>query len=167
MARANFKLIKAIKVAAEKIKSGTDYQWGHMGGCNCGHLAQELTNYSKREIHEYAMRKSGDWTDQVQDYCSTSQMPMDEIISSMMESGLERKDMIELERLGNHDVRVYMGEHGKSLSHNKKEDVVAYMLSWAEMLENELVESIKLPANLLKETKKHSSAAPTSKELIN
>lgn len=167
MARANFKLIKAIKVAAEKIKSGTDYQWGHMGGCNCGHLAQELTSYSKREIHEYAMRKSGDWTDQVQDYCSTSQMPMDEIISSMMESGLERKDMVELERLSNHEVRLYMGEKGKALSHNKKEDVVAYMLAWAEMLENELVESIKLPVNLLKEAKKNVSVAKVAKELVN
>lgn len=154
MARANFKLINAIKKAANKIENGTDYQWGHMGGCNCGHLAQELTPYSKREIHEYAMRKSGDWTDQVQDYCSTSQMPMDEIIASMMESGLERKDMIELERLKNHEVRLFMGKRGINLSHNKKQDVVDYMKAWAEMLEMKLIENIHLPDQLLKQKNK-------------
>lgn len=150
MARANSKLIRAIRKSADKIKNGTDYQWGHMGGCNCGHLAQELTHFSKREIHEYAMRKSGDWAEQVQDYCSTSQMPMDEIISSMMKAGLERKDMVELERLKNQEVRNLMGSKGLDLSHNKKEDVVSYMLAWANLLENQLVEKIKLPEQLLK-----------------
>lgn len=153
MARANFKLINAIRKAANKIENGSDYQWGHMGGCNCGHLAQELTPFTKREIHEYAMRKSGDWTDQVQDYCSTSQMPMDEIISTMMESGLERKDMVELERLKNHEVRLFMGEIGKSLSHNKKQDVVNYMKAWAEMLEIKMLENIHLPKQLMSQTK--------------
>ncbi|SMG29500.1 hypothetical protein SAMN05661096_01854 [Marivirga sericea] len=148
MARPNIKLIKAIKTAARKIQEGTHYQWGHMGGCNCGHLAQELTPYSKREIHEYAMRKSGDWTDQVEDYCSTSAMPMDEIISSMMDSGLERKDMMELERLRNQEVRRCMGKAGMTLSHNSKEDVVDYMFAWAELLEEKLLADIKLPENM-------------------
>lgn len=149
MARANFKLIKAIRKSANKIKNGTDYHWGHMGGCNCGHLAQELTTFTKREIHEYAMRKSGDWTDQVQDYCTSSQMPMDEIISSMMESGLERKDMIELERLQNKEVRRSMGSRGITLSHNKKDHVIDYMLAWANLLESQLIEKIQLPQHLL------------------
>jgi hypothetical protein len=148
MARANIKLIKAIRTAARKIQEGTHYQWGHMGGCNCGHLAQELTPYSKREIHEYAMRKSGDWTDQVEDYCSTSAMPMDEIISSMMDSGLERADMIDLERLKNQEVRRYMGARGVKLYHNSKEDVVDYMLAWANLLEEKLLANIKLPESI-------------------
>lgn len=140
--------MKAIRTAAKKIQEGTHYQWGHMGGCNCGHLAQELTPYSKREIHEYAMRKSGDWTDQVEDYCSTSAMPMDEIISSMMDSGLERKDMIDLERLKNQEVRRFMGERGIKLSHNIKQDVVDYMFAWADLLEEKLLSNIKLPESM-------------------
>lgn len=148
MARASIKLIQAIKQAANKIETGDNYQWGHMGACNCGHLAQELTTYSKREIHEYAMRKSGDWTDQVTDFCATSAMPMDEIISSMMESGLERKDMIELERLKNQEVRRALGEKGKILNHNIKTDVVLYMRTWATLLEEQLISQVKLPANI-------------------
>jgi hypothetical protein len=145
MARANIKLIDAIRKAAKKIEDGSNYQWGHMGGCNCGHLAQELTQFSKREIHEYAMRKSGDWTEQVNDFCGITEMPMDEIISSMMESGLERNDMIELERLKNNEVRKVLGEKGIQLRHNVKEDVVLYMKAWADLLEEELLDKVKLP----------------------
>ena len=148
MARANLKLIQAIKVAAEKIESGENYQWGHMGACNCGHLAQELTTYSKREIHEYAMRKSGDWTDQVNDFCGNTALPMDEIISSMMTAGLERNDMIELERLKNQEVRRALGKRGNTLNHNVKNDVVLYMRTWAELLEQELIDQVELPANI-------------------
>jgi len=148
MARPNIKLIKAIRTAAKKINKGTHYQWGHMGGCNCGHLAQELTPCSKREIHEYAMRKSGDWTDQVEDYCNTSAMPMDEIISSMMDSGLERKDMIDLERLKNQEVRKFMGTAGEKLYHNSKKNVVDYMIAWADLLEEQLLSDIKLPQSM-------------------
>jgi hypothetical protein len=148
MARANIKLIQAIKAAAAKINSEGTYQWGHMGACNCGHLAQQLTPYSKREIHEYAMRKSGDWTDQVVDYCTSSAMPMDEIISSMMEAGLERKDMIELERLTNHEVRRYLGEKGNRLNHNVKEDVVLYMRTWAQLLEEQFISTVTLPKEI-------------------
>lgn len=144
MAKASITLIKAIRAAASKIDKGTNYQWGHMGGCNCGHLAQELTTFSKREIHEYAMRKSGDWTDQVQDYCVGSQLPMDVIISTMMEKGLSREDLVDLERLKNQEVRRYIGKEGESLSHNRKEDVVTYMYAWAEMMENELVEKVDI-----------------------
>ncbi len=158
MARANFKLINAIREAASKIETGSDYQWGHMGGCNCGHLAQELTPFTKREIHEYAMRRSGDWTDQVQDFCSTSQMPMDEVIATMMESGLERKDMVELERLKNHEVRLFMGEKGKTLSHNIKQDVVDYMKAWAVMLELQLIDDIQLPKQLMRHSVKKDHA---------
>ncbi|MFQ3212486.1 MAG: hypothetical protein ACI9C9_000005 [Marivirga sp.] len=148
MARANIKLIQAIKAAADKMNSEGTYQWGHMGACNCGHLAQQLTPYSKREIHEYAMRKSGDWSDQVDDYCSTSAMPMDEIISSMMDSGLERKDMIELERLQNHEVRRYLGKRGNRLNHNIKEDVILYMRTWAQLLEEQLISQVTLPKEI-------------------
>jgi len=150
MARANIKLIEAIRKAADAIQNGTNYQWGHMGGCNCGHLAQELTSFSKREIHEYAMRKSGDWTDQVNDFCGITEMPMDEIIATMMESGLERKDMIELERLKNAIVRKKLGDKGINLRHNSKEDVVLYMKKWADVLAEELLEKVQLPADLVK-----------------
>jgi hypothetical protein len=142
MARANIQLIDAIRTAARKIEEGNLYQWGHMGACNCGHLAQELTPFSKKEIHEYALRKYGDWTDQVRDYCPTSGIPMDEIISTMLTSGLSLEDLIDLERLKNKAVLQRMGVN--MLNHNKKEDVVNYMLTWADLLEDQLLNRIDI-----------------------
>ena len=61
-------LIAAIERTAKKLKNGAAYQWGHMGACNCGNLAQELTSLSKAEIHRFAMERSGDWNYQLRKF---------------------------------------------------------------------------------------------------
>ena len=76
MARASINLIQALRRTANNLLSGSKYQWGHMGACNCGNLAQELTSLTKKEIHDYAMRGHGDWSEQVDAFCPTSTMPM-------------------------------------------------------------------------------------------
>lgn len=53
MARPNPDLIAAIEKTILKLSKGAPYQWVHMGACNCGNLAQELTKLSKAEIHSY------------------------------------------------------------------------------------------------------------------
>ena len=57
MATANPDLIAAIEKTTLNLSKGSPYQWGHMGSCNCGNLAQELTKLSKAEIHSYAMQR--------------------------------------------------------------------------------------------------------------
>jgi hypothetical protein len=47
-------LSEALEIVAERLSSGAPYQWGHMGQCNCGHVAQVLTNKTAREIHQSA-----------------------------------------------------------------------------------------------------------------
>ena len=138
MATANLLLIEAIRKAAVKIETGEEYEWGHMGACNCGHLAQELTRYSKNEIHEYAMRKHGDWTEQSIDFCDTSKQPIDLLISEMMNSGLAIEDISYLEKLSDPKVIAALPAELKHPKHNRKEDVVLYMKTWASVLENEL-----------------------------
>src|SRR5260221_4761026 len=68
MARASLPLIRAIRTAAKKLEASSQYQWGHMGACNCGFLAQEVTRLSKDEIHRRAMLGQGDWSEQLNDY---------------------------------------------------------------------------------------------------
>lgn len=72
MARPNPELIAAIEKTIFKLSKGAPYQWVHMGACNCGNLAQELTKLSKAEIHSYAMQRYGDWSDQILEFCPTS-----------------------------------------------------------------------------------------------
>ncbi|QCK16016.1 hypothetical protein [Mangrovivirga cuniculi] len=139
MARPNKSLINALRKAAEKLNESDKYQWGHMGSCNCGFLAQEITNLNKGEIHTYAMQKYGDWTEQAMDYCTDSKQPFDLIINTMVNEGLTIEDLIELERLKNKEVlkRIPNKDY---LRHNKKDDVVKYMNAWADLLEEKLLE---------------------------
>lgn len=145
MAKPNQELIAAIRRASKKIREGSDYQWGHMGKCNCGHLAQELTHLSKEEIHRSAMAKSGDWSEQVLDYCPTSGFLMDQLIGTMLEAGLDRTDLICLEKLSSPTVLQRIQAARKPLNHNVKADVTLYMNTWADILEERMLEKIQLP----------------------
>lgn len=136
MAKPSPELIAAIRRTANKLQKGSPYQWGHMGSCNCGHLAQEITQLSKKEIHARALRsRSGDWNEQLIDYCPTSGLPMDEVISEMLAAGLDRQDLMELEKLSNSLVLRSLPQHNRHLSHNRREHVILYLNSWADLLE--------------------------------
>ncbi|MEH0156575.1 hypothetical protein V6R21_20670 [Limibacter armeniacum] len=146
MAIPNLSLINAIRSAADAIEQAVHYQWGHMGMCNCGHLAQELTHLSKSEIHEYALRaREGDWADQVAAFCPTSKLPMDLLISTMLDAGLTREDLHHLERLSDPAVIQQFPVEERNLVYNRKEDVVRYMSVWADMLEQIMLKEIALP----------------------
>ncbi|MFC3414709.1 hypothetical protein [Algoriphagus hitonicola] len=130
-------LIAAIERTAKKLKDGATYQWGHMGACNCGNLAQELTYLSKAEIHRYAMERSGDWNDQLLEFCPSSGYPIDLIIEKMLDFGLSLEDLGHLERLSSPQVlQAIPFERRNSLSKNRKEDVILYLQTWAKLLRN-------------------------------
>ena len=57
MAAPSIELIKALRNTANSIERSQHYQWGHMGSCNCGFLAQEITKMTKAEIHARAMQR--------------------------------------------------------------------------------------------------------------
>jgi hypothetical protein len=145
MAQPNIQLIDALRRTAKKLQNGNSYQWGYMGSCNCGNLAQELTNYTQDQIHEYAlMSRSGDWSEQTAAYCPTSKLPLDWVIEAMLEAGLTRKDLQNLEKLSDEQVLRRLAPENRYLQHNQRADVVKYMLAWANMLEEELLQSIQL-----------------------
>lgn len=135
MAKANPQLIEAIEKTILKLSNGAAYQWGHMGACNCGNLAQELTHFSKAEIHQYAMQKHGDWHEQVLDYCPTSGFPIDLMISKMLETGLTLDDLSNLERLSDQTILSQIPkENREKINKNSREDVILYMQTWSKLL---------------------------------
>jgi hypothetical protein len=144
MAKPNLELIQHIRNAAIKLQGSATYQWGHMGSCNCGFLAREISNLTKGEIHQRAMQKYGDWNEQVDDYCPESRLPMDELISQMLNAGLDRKDLKNLEKLSDSKVLKRLPEKQRHLIHNRRDDVVLYLNLWADMLEENLVESLSI-----------------------
>lgn len=152
MARPTPELVYALRQTAKNLKTGAPYQWGHMGGCNCGNLAQELTKLNKDQIHQYAMQRHGDWTEQADDFCPTSQMPIDLLINEMINVGLMLEDLKHLERLDDRQVLARFPLEKRFLKHNVRKDVISYMNAWAELLEEQLLEKITLPTLQMVET---------------
>jgi hypothetical protein len=144
MAQLSVELIQALKNTAHKLESSTSYQWGHMGLCNCGFLAQEITRLTKEEIHRRAMERHGDWSEQLNDYCPTSGLPIDDLISELIAFGFTREELSHLEKLSNPDVLAELPIHERYLKHNNKADVVKYLYTWAAMLEKYLLNKISI-----------------------
>lgn len=146
MATASLHLIAALQRTAEKLSKGAAYQWGHMGSCNCGHLAQELTRFTKAEIHQRALlSRSGDWHEQLIDYCPTSGIPMDDVIGELLAAGLDVDDLKHLERLSDPKILRRLPQHQRYLRHNYRDDVVKYLQSWAGLLEEEWLAKTPAP----------------------
>jgi hypothetical protein len=144
MARTSVELVTQMRQAVKQIASGAPYQWGHMGSCNCGHLAQAITRRSKCEIHARAMQRHGDWDQQLRDYCPQSGLPMDDLIDEMLELGLTRRDLAHLERLSDPLILKALPPDRRYPKHNRREDVVLYLKTWADLLEQELLAKVSL-----------------------
>ncbi|MBE7178052.1 MAG: hypothetical protein INR69_16740 [Mucilaginibacter polytrichastri] len=144
MANARVQVIDALRQAARNISAGMPYQWGHMGSCNCGHLAQVITSRSKAEIHRQAMRSHGDWSEQLTDYCATSGLPFDHIIDEMLNFGFKESDLCHLEKLSDPAVLQCLPPEKRHLRYNLREDAVLYLKTWANHLEDSLISGIEI-----------------------
>ena len=143
MAIPSLKIIDALRKTAKQLENGNRYEWGHMGSCNCGNLAQTVTSFSKAEIQKYALQKTGDWSEQLVDYCPTSGLPMDLIIEKMLDFGFTRQDLRHLEWLSDADILNKIGV--SYLNRNLKSDTILYLQSWANLVEDKLLANVKLP----------------------
>ncbi|AYA38773.1 hypothetical protein D3Y59_03665 [Hymenobacter oligotrophus] len=147
MATCSLSVIENLRATAQRLATQAPYQWGHMGSCNCGHLAQTITHLSKAEIHARALQRYGDWDQQLRDYCPTSGLPIDETIDEMLAAGFTRSDLAHLERLSDPAIRAAITlERRNALRHNMRDDVVLYLRTWAQLLEEQLLAGIELPA---------------------
>lgn len=151
MAKICFEMIQMLRNTASAIAKSPDYQWGHMGSCNCGFLAQQVTHLRKEEIHHRAMQRYGDWNEQLNDYCPTSGLPMDDLIQRMLSAGFDVDDLKHLERLSDNKILSMIPTGERDLRHNVKTDVVLYLNAWANQIENALVDQLRLPAFISQE----------------
>lgn len=157
MAIPSIALIEALKETADRLEKGAYYQWTHQGSCNCGHLAQTITKFTKEEIHRFALEKEGMWEDHALAFCPTSGYTVDHIIKSMVNIGLTTEDIANLEKLSDKKVLSYIPYEKRQLKHNKKEDVILYMRAFSQMLEDKLFEINKnqIESNLNKAFKNY------------
>lgn len=139
MARATQPLIKALRESASNLQQGARYEWGHVGRCNCGHLVQAVTRKSASEIYRSFDVQLDEWTEHAQEFCPTTNRSVEDILDELIAIGFERKDVRHLEYLSDDAVLQRLPEERRFLRRNAREDVVLYLSTMAEMLEEELV----------------------------
>jgi hypothetical protein len=152
MAKASIEIIEVLRKTASILEKSDRYQWGHMGSCNCGFLAQQITSLRKEQIHTRAMERYGDWSEQLNDYCPASGLAFDELISDMLAFGFDSEDLKHLEKLSDGQILRSLPLLDRNLKHNLKEDVIKYLVAWAAQLEERLIDTIKLPSFAKRET---------------
>ena len=145
MAHPNITLINALREAAQNLRNGAHYAWGHHGSCNCGHVLQVVTQLSKEEIVRHAQTIYGEWTEIAEEYCGVSAAPAYLLVSRLEKIGLTPTDIHNLEYLEDRKVLDALPGGFRWLKKNVREDVIVYFETMANLLEEELLNSIPLP----------------------
>lgn len=163
MATATIELIQALRETATRLKNGSHYAWGHHGACNCGNLAQVVTNLSEGEILRYAHAGIGEWTELAQEFCPVTQLPINMLISQLEAIGLTPTDIHHIEYLTDREVLNHLEGGFRWLKRNKREDAIAYFNAFANLLEEQLANSINIDMVAMQQSQ---SARRTAQEPV-
>ena len=148
MAHTNFALIEALRETATRLKQGAPYAWGNHGSCNCGNLLQVVTQLKQEEILAYAHTGIGEWTELAEDYCPLTNAPVNLLLFKLQQLGLTPTDIHNLEYLEDRSVLESLDGGFRWLKRNQREDVIAYFEAYANLLENQLIDTIQIPDTL-------------------
>ena len=153
MTAATWNLAAALRVTAARLRGTASYQWGHFGACNCGHLAQTLTQKTPADIQRAAVEAASwarppvdDWTDAAIEYCPTSGLPIDAILSEMLDAGLTLEAIRRLEYLADPRVLRRLPAGRRHLRRNSRDDLILYLEVWADLLDEEMAPEVTAAA---------------------
>ena len=129
-------LIDALRQTSNRLLDDqVEYQWGHMGQCNAGHLIQTLTGLSSFEIVESIDFQLDEWSEHAIDYCSNTGCKVDDIFLPIEKHGMTHEDIVKLENLSDRKVLNNLDGGCRHLERNNRNDVIDYMNSFADLLE--------------------------------
>jgi len=157
MAYPTLALIGALRETAKRLEEGAQYAWGNHGSCNCGNLLQVITDLSKEEILTYAHTGIGEWTELAEEYCGVTDAPISLLLKKLQDTGLTPTDIHNLEYLEDRTVLNALPGGFRWLKRNQRADVILYFRTYADLLEEQLIEQIPLPSF---EIKKEPQAVP-------
>jgi len=169
MARASTRLVTALRHTARRLtEASVTYRWSSFAHCNCGHLAQTITQLRPEEIQERALRREGDWAAQAEAFrgprpdfgdrpaldegawepedvgaCRATGARLDMVFEAMLALGLDARDVAHLERLSDPEVRRRLGTSTEHFAHYQRENVIAYLEAWADLLEDRLSDALQ------------------------
>jgi hypothetical protein len=142
MAHPNMALIDALRETAKRLKQQAKYAWGNHGSCNCGNLLQVVTKLDQKEILQFARTGVGEWTELAEEYCGVTDAPVSLLISKLQEIGLTSTDIHNIEYLEDKEVLKALPGGFRWLSRNQREDVIVYMETMAQLLEEKLLRQV-------------------------
>lgn len=145
MAYANVQLVEALRTTAARLRNGAHYAWGNHGACNCGNLLQSVTHLTKGEILRYAHTGTGEWTELAVEYCGATNAPVSLLIYKLEGIGLTPADIHNLEYLEDKEVLKALPGGFRWLKKNLREDVIVYFETFANLLEEKLINAVELP----------------------
>ena len=135
MAHATAELVDALRRTADRLEGGGHYAWGNPAACSCGHLARTVTDLSESELLRYAMDRQAEWGEIVVDSCVSSGLPIDWVIDRLVQLGFSHADLAKLEDLAHAEVLQEIPlERRRRMRRNRREDVVLYLRTWADLL---------------------------------
>lgn len=145
MAKSNPQLIEALRKTANRLSDGAKYEWGHMGRCNCGHLVQTVTDMSDVEIARSVQFELDEWTEYAQEFCDGTGEHVEDLFLTLQNMGFGYQDVVDLENLSDKRVLKRIGtdkgqRQPQFLQRNNVGDVMLYMQTLADILEEERVE---------------------------
>ncbi len=144
MANPTIELISALRETAARLRKGAHYAWGHHGACNCGNLLQVVTNLSEGEILRYAHTGIGEWTELAEEFCPVTNAPLALVITKLEGIGLTPTDIHNIEYLADKEVLQNLPGGFRWLKRNKKEDAIDYIEAFANLLEEKILQHIKV-----------------------
>lgn len=148
MASATIELIAALRETARRLRNGVHYAWGHHGACNCGNLVQVIANFDEKEILRYAHTGIGEWTEMAEEFCPVTNAPLTLVITRLGQIGLTPTDIHNIEYLADKEVLRSLPGGFRWLKRNKREDAIVYFETFADLLEDRLVQAIDITINI-------------------
>jgi hypothetical protein len=160
MAHPTFELIHALRETATRLRNGAQYSWGHHGACNCGNLLQVITRLDAGEIRRYAHTAVGEWTELAQEFCPATGAPVNYIITQLEQLGLTPTDIHHIEYLTDREVLNHLPGGFRWLKRNKKEDTILYFETFANVLEEKLLQHINIDISTVVAPQKSNTLQP-------
>lgn len=143
MATASVELIKALRDTSKRIGGNkSNYDWKNIGACNCGNLVQIVTGHDKKQIHQHGIQKHGDWEMLVYLYNDNGKYEIDRIIKALLDLGFTLDDIVNLENLSDPEILSSVPGNKRFLKRDAREDVILYLETWANLLEDSILSKI-------------------------
>ena len=123
---------------ASEIQSKAMMQEGDWGKQANANVHQPRLSPPQPDFGDRPALDEGAWEPEDVGACQVSGASMDFVFYSLNRMGLKATDIKQLERLSDPEVRRRLGTENVYFPHHVRENVIRYLVEWADMLEEDL-----------------------------